>query len=415
MGFRAKTGDKGAKPCTRVVISPALQALLVLSLLAASAASPLCAALPLLPDPLVLADATPVDSPALWAKRRAEMKAILEDTFTGHMPASPGNVTAETVRQQTVAAGTEDYRLLQLRFGPRHSLGLRAALFAPHGQTRALPCIVFPTFTGTPGDERPPYADAKYVDVDPDRFARDHASLFNHGYALLTFYYQQGALDRPDNRSTGFFPAYPDADWGSLALWAWSASRGLDYLLSSSLADPSQVVLVGHSRLGKAALIAGAFDERFSLVVAAGSGCGGTGLFRVNGALRQGKEGLEEATHRFPQWFSPRLAAFSHRVEALPFDQHWLVALVAPRPFLDTEAFDDPACNGKASVATFQAARSVYQFLHAEDRMGLHFREGGHALTQDDWEAILDFADHQLRGKPTARDFSRIPDASRLH
>ena len=390
-------------------------ALAVLALCAAASGCRASALPPSLPDPLVLADGSPVDGPQAWGVRRAQMRAIIEDTLTGHMPPPPGNLAAEVIRQQRVLGGSEDYRLLRLSFGPARSLTLRAALYTPHGATAPLPTIVFLSFAGTPGDDRPADTDSHYSDVTAEGFAQEHAELFARGYAVLTFYYQQGALDRPDNRKSGYFTAYPGKDWGSIAVWAWSASRALDYLLEARVADPSRIVLVGHSRLGKTALIAGAFDERFSMVVAAGSGCGGTGLFRINGKLRRGKEGLEEATSRFPQWFLPRLATYAGKVDSLPFDQHWLEALVAPRPFLDTEAFADPACNGEASVATFLASRQVYRFLGVEDRIGLHFREGGHALTDDDWRAILAFADHQILGKPSTEDFSQIPDPSRLH
>src|SRR5437763_1806467 len=119
-------------------------------------------------------------------------------------------------------------------------------------------------------------------------------------------------------------------------------SRCVDYLITDPRIDKTKLIALGHSRLGKTALIAGAFDERFALVAPAGSGCGGTGAFRFNGKVRGGKEGLEEATAHFPQWFNPRLATFAGRVEKLPFDQNWLIALVAPRAFIAADSTEDP-------------------------------------------------------------------------
>ena len=382
---------------------------------AASAAQRPAAAFAALPDPLALPGGGKVATEKEWSERRERMKAVLEENLTGHAPPAPGNLRTEVLKSQSVLDGQADYQLVRLTFGPNHSLHLDAALYRPAGAKLPLPTIVFIGFTGTPGDDAPADAGPKYQTVSAEAFARQRRDVLSDGYAILTFYYQQGAADHDHNRATGFFPAYPGFDWGTLAVWAWSASRCVDYLLTQPFVDPRQIILVGHSRLGKAALIAGAFDERFALVVPAGSGCGGTGAFRVNGKARGGKEGLEEASSRFPYWFSPRLRTYAGRVEQLPFDQNWLVALVAPRPLLDTEAFGDPYCNGQAAVATYRASQPVYAWLQADDRLGLHYREGGHALTDDDWAAILDFSDHQLRGSPARLDFHTVPDGSRLH
>ena len=137
-------------------------------------------------------------------------------------------------------------------------------------------------------------------------------------------------------------------------------SRCVDYLETQPFADKSKLIAVGHSRLGKTALVAGAFDERFALTAPAGSGCGGTGAYRFNGKKRGGKEGLEEATKNYPQWFGPHLREFAGQVEKLPFDQHWLMALIAPRLFIAAEqAAGDGATNGKALAQAYLAARPV--------------------------------------------------------
>jgi hypothetical protein len=140
-----------------------------------------------------------------------------------------------------------------------------------------------------------------------------------------------------------------------------------------------------------------------------GSGCAGTGLFRVNGAARQGKEGLEEYVRSFPYHVSPKLPQYAGNVNSLPFDQHWLVALVAPRPLISAEGLSDQFCNGKASKASYLAALPVYRFLHADDALGINYRPGTHAFTPEDWQAVLDFADSRLLGRQVARRFDQFP------
>jgi hypothetical protein len=162
-------------------------------------------------------------------------------------------------------------------------------------------------------------------------------------------------------------------------------------------------------------LIAGAFDERFALVAPAGSGAYGTGAFRFNGMTNGGKEGLDEVIAHFPYWIGPRLPQFSGQVYKLPFDQHWLIALVAPRPFISLDGLDDQFANGNALKESYLAAKPVYELLGAANRLGINFRPGPHALSPVDWQAALDFADQQLRGLEVKRLFNQLPPQEQLH
>ncbi len=231
----------------------------------------------------------------------------------------------------------------------------------------------------------------------------------------MTFYYQQAGLDQHDYRKSGFFPAYPDNDWAELSAWAWAMSRCVDYLETQPFVDKNKLIALGHSRLGKTTLVAGAMDERFALVAPAGSGCCGTGAFRFNGKTRGGKEGLENVLKMFPQWISPRMGEFSGKVQTLPFDQNWLIALCAPRPFIAADATGDPYCNGNALKQSWLAARPAYEFLDAKENLGVHFRKGGHELAAADWKAILDFADRTLRGVKSDERFDQFPPGEQLH
>jgi hypothetical protein len=389
-----------------------------------------------MPDPLAGDDGQRITAPQQWKNRREQMKQILEYYALGNRPAPPGNVAGQELQSKQLLDGKVNYRLVHLAFGPKQSLGFDVALFIP-SETKTVkapfPTIVQPSFFPTPGaaptGPQPPSASnvaqggtapragrvRAPFNFTLDDAAQQYAEPLGRGYAIATFNYQQAGADRPDFRKTGFFPAYPDCDWGDLAAWSWAMSRCVDYLETQPFADKTKFIALGHSRLGKTALVAGAFDERFALTAPAGSGCGGTGAYRFNGKGRGGKEGLEDATRNFPQWFGPRLHEFAGQVEKLPFDQHWLIALIAPRLFIAADGLDDSATNSKALAQAYSAARPVYEFLGVPDHIGVNFRPGLHMLAAADWEAILDFSDKYLRNMDVKRRFDQLPPIRELH
>ena len=135
-------------------------------------------------------------------------------------------------------------------------------------------------------------------------------------------------------RTTRFYPAYPGYDWGVLAGWAWGVSRIVDYLETDPSIDKTKLIVSGVSRTGKSAMIAAAFDERIAMAAPCVTGGGGIGAYRFSGDGRGGKEGLDVMMKKYPNWFSPHLHEFWGNTDRLPFDEHWFLALVAPRPFL---------------------------------------------------------------------------------
>ena len=242
-------------------------------------------------------------------------------------------------------------------------------------------------------------------DIHPDPPVLEE--IVKRGYVLVK--YARTELDPDENNVVGpAQKAYPRYDWATLAVWAWGGMRVLDYLQTQDYVDKDKIVITGHSRGGKVALLAGALDERFTLVAPNGSGCGGAGCFRVMGEKAESLE-LITRPDRFGYWFHPRLRLFAEQVERLPFDSHFLKALVAPRPLLSTEALDDLWANPLGTQVTYLAAKQVYDWLGAPDRIGLHFRPGRHDQTAEDWLALLDFADQQFYGKTVQRNFKRLP------
>jgi hypothetical protein len=187
---------------------------------------------------------------------------------------------------------------------------------------------------------------------------------------------------------------------GAIAWWAWAYQRAVDVVLGLHGVDPQGISVIGHSRGGKAALLAGATDARIALTCANNSGAGGAGCFRGGFA---GAERLTDLLDRFPHWLNPALRSYVGHEDQLPFDQHFLKALVAPRFLLTTEALGDAWANPVGTWQTHLAAQKVYDLLRSQDQLAICFRPGGHGHTYQDWCTFLDFADSCFRGLPARR------------
>jgi hypothetical protein len=380
-------------------------------------------------------------SPANWAARRAEMQRLLEHYLTGQAPPAPGNVRGSVVESRELAEGRVRYRRIVLSFGPRSRVRLELGVFTPAG-AGPFPVLIDPA--GTPpgamplprlplgpgqgqgvdallrvGPDTPPTEAPRPAPLDAERIAREHPALAR-GYAYVVFDHndcgEDTTLRNADGhwafRSTRFLPAYPGYDWGLLRVWAWSVSRIVDYLTTDPQLDAGRSIVTGFSRTGKAALIAGAFDERIALTAPAATGGGGVGTFRHSGPGRGGKEGLDLMLKKYPNWFGPALHRFSGHTDRLPFDQHWLISLIAPRAFIALEGEADPVSLASAVRQAVSGAAPVFALLGASDKLGVHYAPRAHAVTPDDDAALFDFADAALARKTTARRFDRFPPSA---
>ncbi len=228
--------------------------------------------------------------------------------------------------------------------------------------------------------------------------------IISRGFALVTAYYCDIHIDDSKTRGGGFYKIFGDAykDGGAISAWAWGHSRILDALETIPEIDARRVAVVGHSRLGKAALWAGANDERFSIVVSNNSGCMGAAFSR-----RKYGENLAIITYIFRNWFSPNIDKYAGAEEKMPLDQHHLLALVAPRGLYVTSATLDHWADPKGELFSLVEASKVYEKFGAENLptmknfrveepffgdVGYHLRNGKHDMTTYDWNQFMNYA-----------------------
>ena len=340
-----------------------------------------------LPDPLVMKDGSRVESVAQWPARRAEMLADILAIQYGHMPAEIPDVKILRVRDRLKSTETTLYRSAMIATGPNQEIRIQVQLSIPRQGEGPYPVIV------------------KIGNGHPDV-----SGVNARGYAIATF--NTAELDPGGEGQDEIGPAqqaYPELDWGSLSTWAWGAMRVLDFLETQPEIDAGRVIVTGHSRTGKAALLAGAVDERFSIVVPNGSGCGGAATYRN---YPKGAETLELLTRpeRWLFWMHEDIRDYVGREDELPFDQHYMRALVAPRVVLSNDGYDDTWANNFGTQVCYMGAKSVFDLLGVPQHNLAKFREGGHTFNAEDARVMLDVADWHFFGEPFPANMNNVPD-----
>lgn len=389
-----------------------------------------------LPDPLQFSDGRAVRSADDWKQRRAEILELYRTHVYGRLPVNLARPKATMISVDESALGGKATRKLILipltanASGPR----LEVLLYLPHGFKKQVPAFVGLNFNGNhtvttdPGVPLPQGwmpNDAKtgvteHAAVESGRSSEAPAWPIEHilerGYALATAYYGDVEPDHSEGWKSGLRGAVvPDGpqhsftpdEWGAISAWSWGLSRMLDYLETDAAVDAHRVAVIGHSRLGKTSLWAGAQDERFALVVANESGEGGAALSR-----RWFGETVWRINTSFPHWFCGRFKDYNQNVPALPVDQHELIALCAPRPVYVASAEEDRWADPRGEFLGIHHAEPAYRLLGKSGLgisemptvntpvggdLGYHVRSGKHALTAYDWEQYLNFADRHLK------------------
>lgn len=356
-----------------------------------------------LPDLLASGGRT-VRTPEAWQARRTEILEQFRANVYGRSPQRPERlnyqVLEENARAMDGVATLKRVAILSTQAAREHRFEL--TLFLPNA--RQTPVPVFLLLNNRP-----------VSNTDPTRREQSDfwpaEQIIARGYGIAAIQtndlapddkarFREGVIRLFENDTT----AGPSPTWAALAAWAWGARRVVDYFETDPRVDAKHIAIVGHSRGGKAALWAGAEDERFSLVVSNESGEGGAALTR-----RQFGETLARITETFPHWFAKSYASFAGRVDALPVDQHMLIALMAPRAVYVASADEDLWSDPRGEFLSLAHASPVFSLwgdrpLVAGDmpalnqplvagRRGYHVRRGGHNLTRYDWQSFMDFSD----------------------
>ena len=314
-----------------------------------------------LPDPLTMSDGTRVVDAETWrTKRRPEILALFESQMYGKAPGRPKdmNFTVRSVDENALG-GRAIRKEVVIRFlGKPGGPGIDLLIYLPKGAKGPVPAFVGLNFQGNHAIQDDPgiTISDSWMRDDPRGGVVNHRSteksrgaemsrwpvkrIIERGYGVVTANYNDIDPDYDDGFKNGVHelddrPRGPDS-WGSVAAWAWGLSRALDYIETDRAFDPKRVAVHGHSRLGKASVWAGAKDERFALVISNDSGEGGVAL-----SHRDFGETVARINASFPHWFCENYKKYSGHEAEMPFDQHMLVSLIAPRPVLICSAEED--------------------------------------------------------------------------
>lgn len=383
-----------------------------------------------LPDPLVFDSGRPVTSARQWKRRRAELLRLYEANVYGRSPRPLKHIRFEVFDSNNEALGKKAIRKqVTIYFPtPKGEAHEDLLLYLPADTSKPAPMILTLNFFGNQSVTSDPAVKLAtvWMGKPPQRYQAPEASrgrdtefeidkILAHGYAFGTICYQDLEPDFAGGYKYGIREMFlrPDQtepaadDWGAIGAWAYGLSRAMDYLEKDPRIDAKRVAVMGHSRLGKTVLWAGALDTRFAMVLASCSGRGGASPWRRNYG-----ETLASMSKAFPFWFCPNLLNYVGRADQLPVDSDELIALLAPRPVYITSARDDQWADPHGMFMAAVAAGPVYKLLGAEglgtDQMpalnqpivhtiAFHIRDGKHAVTAFDWDQFLAFADEHLR------------------
>jgi len=335
-----------------------------------------------------------LDSPVEVLSLQTRLLGKLQQRLYGVLPAAPETVTAALVHDEIeeAYAGKATDRTVNLTFPtPKGEFTFPVEIIVPAGKGP------FPFFVNICFHKNVP---SRYLPVE---------EIIDRGYGLATFYYEDVSSDSAawDGIALAYDIEPTDGDaWGKIGMWAYAASRVMDYLTTLPEVDQDRVAVIGHSRLGKTALWAGANDSRFSVVISNESGCGGA-------AINRGKVGetLSGMTQVFPYWFCPNMLQLKDvPPEKLVFDAHELLALIAPRTLIVGSAVEDLWADPASEFLSCKAASPLWDSfgmvglvaeedipapnkLYFDGRIGYELRSGAHFMSRTDWNRYMDYRD----------------------
>jgi len=385
-----------------------------------------------LPDPLVMNDGTKVTEASQWPARRAEILELFSKYMFGRAPQPPAEMKFQVVSKSDHALNDTAIRKeIDVLFnGKADGPQMRILVYLPKAAQKPVPLFIGLNFRGnhTITDDPEVSITNSWIPNDNALGITDNRSneksrgtqksrwpieaILSRGYAVATVYCGDIDPDFDDGFKNGVHALDVQADrprdsssWGTIAAWAWGLSRAMDYFETDNGIDHKKVAVLGHSRLGKTSLWAGATDPRFAIVISNNSGCGGAALSR-----RKIGETVQRINTVFPHWFCGKFKDYNEKENTLPIDQHMLISLIAPRPVYVTSASEDLWADPKGEFLSAVNADPVYRLLQTEGlpdkvfpnvntpiqgRIAYHIRQGKHDVTDYDWQRFMDFADKQ--------------------
>ena len=332
------------------------------------------------------------ESAEKWPEKRLEIVDALQKYMYGYQPPKC-DITVEDVKPDPKCYGSKCNRY-----------DVTLCCHLPEGDFR------FPVIGIIPKREKPVPAIVfiSFSDLIPSKNLPGE-EITDHGVAVFSFFYKDVCPDTADAMITGKLPLMlygenrKETDAGAISLWAWAASRVLDWVLTFDEIQKDNIAVIGQSRLGKTALVAAALDERFAMAHSNESGCCGA-------AISRGKvgENFEFITRTFPHWFSSGFLKYAGKEEELPFDQDQLIAAIAPRRAYASSAWEDKWADPESEFLACWSAGRVWEMLGMDGfiapnrfpkpgevfnlgNVGYHVRPGTHTMNRDDWKNLLPF------------------------
>ncbi|MHC4742202.1 MAG: alpha/beta hydrolase family protein [Planctomycetota bacterium] len=391
-----------------------------------------------LPDPLLLCDGTTVKDAETWReKRRPEILELFREHVYGRMPGKPEAMAYVTtsVEKEALSGKATRKEVVVYFTGRGQDPNMTILIYLPNNGPKPAPAFLGLNFSGNHAIHSDPgitlsnrwmrnRSGSGVVNNRATEESRGKSAsrwpverILEREYALATIYYGDIDPDFHDEFKNGVHAIFrkqgasapPPEEWSTIGAWAWGLSRALDCLEADPDIDHKRVAVIGHSRLGKTSLWAGARDERFALVISNNSGCGGAALSR-----RRFGESVKRINTSFPHWFCSKFKEYNDKENELPVDQHMLIALMAPRPVYVASAEEDRWADPRGEYLSAKGASSVYKLLGEEPlpaeempelskpamgTVAYHIRPGRHDVTNYDWERYMDFADKHLKKK----------------
>lgn len=356
-----------------------------------------------LPEVLITQQGLKVTKKTEWEKfRRSELIQLFTNQVYGQVPNTPYKTTFKVIKADPNAmGGAATLKLIDIIFSANSKeLTIKLGLFIPNKSVQPVPVFLMIC-------NRNPNENIDFSRLNKSEFWPAE-QVIARGYAIAAFYNGDVDPDNFDDFKNGIHGLLDtrrtNESWGTLAAWAWGASRCLDYLITDKDIDPKKIAVIGHSRGAKAALWAGVTDERFAMICSNEAGCGGASLAR-----RRFGETVAQINKSYPHWFCSNYKNYNNNEDAMPIDMHQLMALIAPRALYVAAASDDLWGDPKGQYLALYHSLPVYQLYdkntHLSKHMpainistksgkvAYHVRDGAHNLLLTDWNFYMDFAD----------------------